>query len=311
MNGLLQLSGVIVDLVYRVEQVPLAGEEAIVSGFHMSAGGGFNAMVAARRSGMQVTYGGCLGSGPLADIVSTQLRREGISTAQSKRSDCDQGCCTVLVDCNGERTFIAKEGAEGAVSLESLTTMDSEDYDWILISGYALVYEQSRDAIAHWIDQLPADRNVVFDPCPLVASIPAPILKSILARSDWISCNTMEAQYLTGSNNAAIAAVKLADQLPGSGGAVVRQGESGCTLSSGYGKGAVALAGFAVTSIDTNGAGDSHVGTFIAALARGLEPQAACTLANAAAAISTTVEGPATTPPLKEVQAFTAGYADK
>lgn len=120
MNGLLQLSGVIVDLVYRVEQVPLAGEEAIVSGFHMSAGGGFNAMVAARRSGMQVTYGGCLGSGPLADIVSTQLRREGISTAQSKRSDCDQGCCTVLVDCNGERTFIAKEGAEGAVSLESL-----------------------------------------------------------------------------------------------------------------------------------------------------------------------------------------------
>jgi sugar/nucleoside kinase (ribokinase family) len=74
---LIQLAGVIVDLVYRVEQVPAPGTEAIVHGAMLTAGGGFNAMVAARRMGMAVDYGGTLGSGPLADLVATALAAQG------------------------------------------------------------------------------------------------------------------------------------------------------------------------------------------------------------------------------------------
>ena len=59
MSGrLMQLSGVIVDHVYRVEAVPRAGQEARVLSSYMAAGGGFNAMVAARRFGMEVIYAG-------------------------------------------------------------------------------------------------------------------------------------------------------------------------------------------------------------------------------------------------------------
>ena len=36
--------------------------------------------------------------------------------------------------------------------------------------------------------------------------------------------------------------------------------------------------------VDTNGAGDVHVGTFLAAVARGLDPVAAASVANTAAA---------------------------
>ena len=49
-----------------------------------------------------------------------------------------------------------------------------------------------------------------------------------------------------------------------------------------------------VHAIDTNGAGDAHVGSFIAALARGARPAAAARHANVAAALATTREGPAT-----------------
>jgi sugar/nucleoside kinase (ribokinase family) len=53
-----------------------------------------------------------------------------------------------------------------------------------------------------------------------------------------------------------------------------------------------------VIPVDTNGAGDAHVGAFIAALARGEAPDRALRIANTAAALSTLLPGPATCPTL-------------
>lgn len=309
MSGLLQLSGVIVDMVYRVERVPLAGEEAIVSGASMSAGGGFNAMVAARRSGMPTTYGGGLGDGPLASSVVKQLREQDITVIQSAQNNQDQGCCTVLIDASGERTFIAKEGAEGVAKSAHLAVIDAAQFDWILVSGYALFYEHSRDAISEWIHHLPTNSRVVLDPCPLVGCIAPQILDKVIARCTWISCNAVEAQHLTGQSDVTAAAELLAARLPATGGALVRQGAAGCTMAC-HGDSATSIPGFPVAAIDTNGAGDTHIGSFIASLARGMEPLAACVLANAAAAMSTTVAGPATSPSLDEVHAFVSQLED-
>lgn len=307
MSGLLQLSGIIVDLVYRVDHVPLAGEEAIVSAASMSAGGGFNAMVAARRSGMPTTYGGGLGDGPLSNSVLKQLHAQDISIIQQPQTNQDQGCCTVLIDASGERTFIAKEGAEGIVTNEQLASIDANQFDWVLISGYALVYEHSRDAIAAWINKLPSTSRLLLDPCPLIKRIDPSILDKVMARCTWVSCNAMEAQHLTGQSNAQVAAKLLADRLPGNGGAIVRQGEAGCTLA--YHKDKCAnISGFSVNAIDTNGAGDAHIGCFIANMSGGMEPREACIIANAAAALSTTVEGPATAPSLDEAKMFVSNY---
>jgi len=111
----LQMSGVVVDLIYRVRRVPLAGEEADVTGFDTTTGGGFNAMVAARRSGMDVSYGGGLGVGVFADIATRSMQDEDITILRPPTGSIDQGCCVVLIDDSGERTFIAKEGAEGVM----------------------------------------------------------------------------------------------------------------------------------------------------------------------------------------------------
>ncbi len=92
----LQMSGIVADLLYEVEQVPVAGKEAIVSGFKISPGGGFNAMVAAKRAGLRVCYGGSIGSGPFADLVREGLSAEEIPFLRTQDMDRDQGCCTVL-----------------------------------------------------------------------------------------------------------------------------------------------------------------------------------------------------------------------
>ena len=74
-----------------------------------------NAMVAARRMGMAVAFGGTLGTGAFADRIAAALAGEGIDILRPRLAGRDQGCCTVLIDDAGERSFIASEGADGVV----------------------------------------------------------------------------------------------------------------------------------------------------------------------------------------------------
>ena len=309
---LLQMSGVIVDLIYEVETVPTAGEEATVTGFSIAPGGAFNAMVAAKRAGMDVTYGGTLGTGPFADITRQGLAEAGIPSLRNPIPFLDQGCSTVLVDRNGERTFIAKDGADGHATAEALAAIDSAAFDWVLLSGYALYYAESRDAFQSWLSQDNTIPNLVFDPSPMVADIPAPVRETALQRARWISANAQEAGFLTGKTEPADAAAALAAERPASGGAIVRMGAKGCIVSTG-GK-CQHVAGFPVEAIDTTGAGDAHLGNFIARLDAGDDPFEAARYANVAAALSTTKKGPATGPEkdavLAAINDHEAGSAD-
>lgn len=294
---LIQLSGVIADLIYRVDQVPAPGTEAIVHGAALAAGGGFNAMVAARRAGMEVGYGGTLGTGPFADLVAEALSAEGIALMRPRLAGRDQGCCTVLVDRDGERSFIAAAGADGVVSDADLAGLGWQPGDWALLSGYALGYPESHAALTRWLAAPPPGLRLVFDPAPLVAAIPAETLRAALAAASWISANAAEAAFLTGTGDPAQAALLLAAGR--AGGAVVRVGAEGCHLATPGG--ATHLPGHPVRAIDTNGAGDAHIGAFIAMLAAGRSPREAARIANVAAALSTTKEGPSTAPHLTDV----------
>ena len=75
--ALLQLSRVVIDLVHRVARLPALGEDVEATDVIVTAGGGFNAMVAARRFGIDVAYGGPIGTGAFADWRSRCSRRPG------------------------------------------------------------------------------------------------------------------------------------------------------------------------------------------------------------------------------------------
>ncbi|MGL4280979.1 MAG: PfkB family carbohydrate kinase [Albidovulum sp.] len=298
---LVQLSGVIVDHIYWVESVPAPGTEAIVNRVALAAGGGFNAMVAARRAGLAVAYAGTLGTGPFAGIAADALAAEGIAVLRPRLQGQDQGCCTCLIDRAGERTFVASSGADGVVTDRDLAAIRPEPEDWFLLSGYALGYRQSREALTRWLRAAPAGLRLVFDPSPLVAEIPQETRAAALHAATWVSANRAEAAVLTGASDPAKAAEALAKGRPG--GAVVRDGANGCYLAL-RDAAATHIPGHAVTVKDTNGAGDAHIGAFIAALARGEPPLSAGRFANIAAALSTTREGPSTAPELNDVLAI-------
>ena len=300
-GGLLQLSGMVVDLVQRVDHLPAPGEEVETSEFAMTAGGGFNAMAAARRMGVPVTYGGMLGQGPLAQIVADALHAEGIALPGARRAAMDQGSCVVIVDRMGERSFITYHGAEREVDVPHLASLAAPSYDYALLTGYSLYKPRSAAAFLSWFKTLARPPLMVFDPGPVAGDIPRATLDEAMRRADWVSANAAEAHVLTGETAAAKAAAQLS---LGREGALVRVGRQGCWLAHG---GSVRhVPGFEVEAIDTNGAGDTHDGCFIAALILGYGAGDAAMIANAAATISTTRFGPATAPDFSETRRFLA-----
>jgi sugar/nucleoside kinase (ribokinase family) len=251
-------------------------------------GGGLNVLVAARRQGMAAAYGGMHGTGPFGDLCRAALAAAGVDILQPVVPEQDTGRTVAHVDPSGEYTFVTSPGAEARLTADRLAALTVRPNDVVHVSGYGLAYPVNGPALAGWLSTLDPQVTVLVDPGPLVADIPAPVLAAVLARADWWSCNEREARF------------------PGAGrvGTIVRTGARGCVLRTANEQ--VRVPPFPVTAVDTNGAGDTHVGVFAAGLAAGLDPSTAALRANAAAALAVTKRGPSTAPTSAEIDGLLA-----
>ena len=307
---LLHLGGVVVDVVLDVPRIPARGDDMLASATEVTAGGGFNVMAAAVAQGLPVGYGGAYGSGPFAALALAALAGRGVEVLQRPKAGLDTGFVVTIVDAGGERTFLTSRGAESSLTAGDLREVRAGARDAVYLSGYGLLDRGSAAAIMDWLDRLDERNEVFLDPGPLVGDVPDEVLEPVLRRTDWLSCNAREAYRLTGERDPLAAAGALGRSVLGGsrpsvrqrGGILVRTGAAGCLLvAAGSGTGAAGAApvhvpGFPVAAVDTTGAGDTHTGTFIAALARGADAVAAARTANGAAALSVTRHGPATAP---------------
>jgi sugar/nucleoside kinase (ribokinase family) len=307
---LLHLGNVVVDVVLDVPALPERGGDMLASSSRITAGGGFNVMVAAARQGLPVRYAGAHGSGPLATLARAALADAGIEVLQQPAAGLDTGFVISLVEADGERTFITSPGAEATMTADGLAGLRATARDAVYLSGYGLMYPGNQRALLGWLAGLDRPAVVFFDPGPLAASIPAAVLDRVMRRADWLTCNAREAAALTGRTDPAeaLSALTGAGRPAPAGrrrGVLVRMGQDGCLLGQ-PGARPVHVPGFGVDAIDTSGAGDTHTGTFIAALARGSGAADAARTANAAAALSVTSRGPATAPTASELARFLA-----
>lgn len=305
MSGrLVHIGSAVVDYVYRIDALPAPGMEKTASSFAQVAGGGFNMMVAASRTGMTVVFGGQLGSGPNGDFLRAAFASERIETLTPPSPLMDSGNCVAMISSDAERTFVSWPGAESVLSLDMMQPVSVVPDDWVFTSGYTLSYPASREALTDWIEALPGNIPFVFDPTPIISDIPRPILSRVLGRTTWLSCNTTEAAEIAGTGDVEVLAARLlTDHCPGAAGVVIRAGARGCFVRLANGTAQI-IPGFKVAAIDTNGAGDSHIGAFVSALSRGMPPFEAARYANAAAALSVTRHGGSSAPSDQEIQTF-------
>jgi sugar/nucleoside kinase (ribokinase family) len=301
---LLHLGNVVVDIVLAVPALPERGGDVLASRAEATAGGGFNVMAAAARQGLRAAYAGAHGAGPFGTLARAALAAEGIDVIQPVTPGQDTGFVLTMVEAGGERTFLTSPGAEATLTGADLGRVDPAARDAVYLSGYSLVHDSNRPALLGWLARLGDGQPVFFDPGPLVGSIPAGALATVLDRADWLTCNAREAATLAGVTDARAAAAVLAGRTTRSR-VLVRTGPDGCLIGR-PGAGVVPVPGFQVRVVDTNGAGDTHSGVFIAALAAGAADTAAARAANAAAALSVTRCGPATAPTREELARFLA-----
>jgi sugar/nucleoside kinase (ribokinase family) len=307
MTRLLHLGNVVVDLVLNVPFLPERGADVLATASRASPGGGFNVLAAAARQGLPAAYAGAHGHGPFADLARAAMAAEGIEVLLPPRPGPDTGVVVAIVDGPGERTFLTAPGAEATLTAADLAAVRPAPGDAVYLSGYSFLHPSSRTALLDWLGRLGdapvhAGTTIFFDPGPLADQIPAAALGAVLGHTDWLTCNAREAGILAGEPEPLAAARVLAARHRG---VLVRTGPDGCFLSNVGGE-PVPIEGYAVTAVDANGAGDTHAGVFIAALAGGAAPAEAARLANAAAALSVTRPGPATAPTASELAHFLA-----
>jgi sugar/nucleoside kinase (ribokinase family) len=299
---LILVDSVVVDVVLNVDRLPERGSDSLAEHSESFAGGGFNVMAAASRLGLPSVYGGVVGLGPFAMIAQAAMREEDIVVATAPNDDLDTGFVVAIVEDGGERTFVTGVGAEATLSTSQLDELDVTESDFLYFSGYALLHESNAHALIAFLKRAPNETCFLFDPAPIVQEIPDELLRVVFDRVDWFSCNAREALLLTDLADVEAAARALRGRMQ-RGGAIVRIGAGGCVVAQSE-HDSETVPGFAVESVDTNGAGDCHVGAFAARLALGRPPLEAARWANAAAALSVTKMGPATGPTLLELEEF-------
>ncbi|GJH06101.1 PfkB family carbohydrate kinase [Paraburkholderia terrae] len=299
---LIHTGQVLVDLVMRVSALPAPGGDVLASDAKFEVGGGFNVMAAARRSGMAVVYAAGHGSGRFGDMARAALAAEQIDAPAPRSASLDTGICVALVDATAERTFATHLGAETELDRTVLDALAVTARDIVYVSGYSLCVAGKSATLIDWIEALPSDARIAFDPGPLVNSIDPALLVRVMRRTSIWTSNCGEALAYTTSGTPDAALALIAQQLHPDALTIVRDGARGCLVMT---EGVVhRVAGFAVEPIDSNGAGDAHTGVLLASLADYLSPVDAARRANAAAAIAVTRYGPATAPRREEIDAL-------
>jgi len=320
---LISFGGLLADLVVSVDALPERGADALARDFTQTIGGGFAVVAAAARLGMATTLAGVLGNDPVADAARRALRDEGIDLLFPEPRAGGSGVCLVLVDAGGERTMVTVQGVESRVQSEDFDAVAPAPGDFVYINGYELLYPHAT-GLVNWVRRVRPD-HLVFDPGPLIAEIDPEALDTILGATRWLSLNAAEVTALTGdaveSRGGRGGRVGLAGQGRDLGGVdgpktghidgfsahrpgvVVRAGVDGCVVVE-WGGEPVVVPAFPVDVVDTTGAGDTHVGAFVATLARGLDPVEACRWANAAAATVVASRGQVSPPRLEELGAI-------
>ena len=271
-------------------------------------GGGFNALVAARRMGAEAISLSPIGTGPHASMIEAALAREGIVDAGPRMDGVDNGFCVAMIGHDAERTFISTKGAETMTpktAWADFVRMMSPG-DVLYIDGYLMDHPANREAAETALRVLPEGVRVLLDVSPVIG-----IPESLPTHHTIISMNSVEARAIAKQSRLDgylpfdSLSCRLAQTLGRD--TLIRLGASGARFARSASPDSETSAAHIPTptidAVDTNGAGDAHTGVLAASLALGIPLERGLVLANCAGALASTMPGPASCPTREDIEA--------
>jgi len=285
-----------VDLVTKVDKLPLQGETVFAETFLTENGGkGANQAVAAARLGAKVSMIGRVGSDDFGQQILQNLRAESVNTDKvSKDSETGTGIALITVDAQSQNTIVVSSGANMNCGKPEIGHLESllGSVDCLVLQNevpYEVNLQAARLARENKIP-------VVWDPAPFVTGT-----QELIKHVDFLTPNQNEAELLANCeitdeksiHNAFLKIKESSDAV-----CLITMGEDGVYFLSG--PGINQIPSFLVDSVDSVAAGDAFTGGFAVALSEGETLRSAARFGCASGALATTKLGAQSAMPFRK-----------
>lgn len=278
------------DLVVRAPHIPAPGETVLGQDFKTFPGGkGANQAVAcARAGGAPTRMLLALGDDAFAVPLEASLKGAGVQMHIVRVKDQPTGAAFICVSDNAQNAISVAAGANSALRPADLPPLDGVTHLLLQLEiPVQAVTAYARAARAHGV-------KVILNAAPAQA-----LSAELLALIDVLIVNEGELAVLA-NHQGSIAQCLAQIEVPC---VVVTLGRHGCCARADGGF--FCQPAFAVTAVDTTGAGDTFCGVLAAALSQEHDLPQALRLASAAGALACTRPGAqASIPSQTEVAAF-------
>ncbi len=248
----------------------------------MSGGSAANTIISFASLGGKAAYKSHIGDDDFGNFYVKEFNDLGILLSAKKSSDSLTGTSFVLISPDSERTMITSLGANTQHSKEHIDEEVIKQSEWLYIEGYKLTEKDSAEAVFQSIDIAKENGTKVafsFSDKFIVDFFRDP-LEKVIAKSDLIFCNEMEAKAYSGEGKTLHTFEKLVESVPnfaltlgGNGSLIYWEGKK------------LHIPSYTTKLVDTTGAGDMFAGGFLYGVINSNNPLYAGHLASRTSAV--------------------------
>lgn len=272
-----------IDHVYGVAALPGPGETITAIEFEKHLGGkGINQSIASQKAGCETRHIGAVGAD--GEWALEQIRTFGVETNHIAIVNAPTGHAIVTVDDTAENQIIIMGGANQQFTATMISEALAEakaDRDWVLLQNETnMAQEIVREATALGL-------KVAYAAAPFIAETTIKLLPHV----DLLAVNEGEADQLAAALDTDPKNIPVPELL-------ITRGSSGAELIKG--EKTWKQAAFQVNAVDTTGAGDTFLGSFLGVYAMEETAESALQYAAAASALQVTQKGAAPAIPNRE-----------
>ena len=273
-----------IDHVYRVPHMPAPGETLLATDNNKFLGGkGVNQSIAVAKAGGEVLHVGAVGSD--GEWALEQIQTHAVNTKNIAKLDCATGHAIIYVDEAGENQIVIASGANVRLSeamIDAALDGANPEHDWILL--------QNETNLAEYIVARAHKQGfkIAYAAAPFVAETTL----SLLDKITLLAVNEGEAAALAKALGVNADSIPVPELL-------VTLGAKGAKFKSEALN--IRQNAYAVEAVDTTGAGDTFLGSFLAHYTNDRNAKAALSYASAASALQIMQEGAATAIPENNV----------
>ena len=270
-----------IDQFSYISEFPSSGETLIGDSFETGFGGkGANQAVMAGLLGADVYMISCLGNDIFGDSTINNFIENDVNVDHIQRVKVSSGVAPILVTAKGENKIIVIPGANNEIDANKAKASLQEIENVSYLIGQAEIPMDVNHDVFDYAKQ--NNITTVFNPAP------GKILEStFLKKIDWLIPNENEFQIISGLDVTDENILEFSKTIPCN--LIVTYGEQGVLYVEN--DEIIKFKAPKVDAIDTTGAGDAFVGSFVYGLSKDLKVNDAINLAIDKASLSVTKRG--------------------